>query len=173
MTFISKFTVILLSILLLFSACKKDDPILEDENEFIHLVKIEFKDSLGQNTYTWKDKIGGDTIYLKPEQKYSVAVSFYTLSVNQVDIDITDEIIADNLSHQVFYSSDPSSLLSIAYEDKDDKGLPLGIKTSMTTSNTLNQGTLRVLLKHYSAEKDGNSASGSTDADVSFVVKID
>jgi hypothetical protein len=115
MNYISKITFVLISTVLLFNSCKKDYPILEDENEFIHLVKIEFTDSLGQNTYTWKDKIGGDTIYLKADQKYSVAVSFYTLSVNQVDIDITDEIIGDNLSHQVFYTSDPSSLLSITY----------------------------------------------------------
>jgi hypothetical protein len=51
----SKLSFIFLSSILLFNSCKKDDPTPEDENELISQVKIEFTDSLGQQTYIWKN----------------------------------------------------------------------------------------------------------------------
>lgn len=171
MNYIAKTTILFLSTFILFSACKKDDPIYEDENELIQLVKIEFTDSSTQETYTWKDG-KSDTIQLTRNQEYAVLVSFYNLDKNQNEINITDEIIEDSDAHQVFYTSEPSSSLSVTYEDKDDRDFPIGIQTSMTTSNSAQEGKLRIVLKHYSDKKDGLSTSGSTDIDVKFVVNI-
>lgn len=171
MKYLSKFTFLLLSTVLFFNACKKDDPILEDENELIHQVRIEFIDSTSENTYTWNTS-SSDTILLKANQKYAVKVSFFTLSKEQKDIDITNEIRDENYAHQVFYTSTPSDLLSVTYEDKDNNNLPLGIETTFTTSSSVQDGKLRILLKHYSSAKDGKPTSGSTDVDVNFNVKI-
>lgn len=172
MTLFSKFTFLLFSTVVLLNSCKKDDPILEDENEFIHQVNIEFTDSENQNIYTWE--VGSsDTILLKADQEYTVQVSFYSLDKAQNEINITEEILEESDAHQLFYTSTPSNLISVTYEDKDINGQPLGLQTSMKTSDISQEGKLRIQLKHYAAGKDGNVTSGSTDADVSFVVKID
>lgn len=167
----SKLSFLLLSTILLFNACKKDDPTPEDENELISQVKIEFTDSLGQQTYSWKNG-KSDTINLAKNQKYTTKVYFYSLDKEQNNIDITNEISEENDQHQLFYTTNPSDLLSTTYEDQDINGLPLGLSMSMMTTNESKTGTLRIQLKHYAVEKDGKPTSGSTDADINFNVKI-
>ena len=170
MTIFSKMTFLILSTVLIFSACTKDDPVLEDENELINQVKIEITDTVRQKTYTWMEG-NIDTIFLFANQDHSVKIAFFGLSSNQVEIDITEEIKEENDAHQIFYTSNPSDLLSISYEDQDENGIPVGLNMSMTSGSS-KEGTLRIQLKHYAAGKDGKITSGSSDIDLEFPVVI-
>lgn len=152
-----------------FTSCKKDDPVHEHENEFINAVRIEFIGGDETKIFEWnKDTI--DPIVLAAGTIYQVNVSF--LSIEHHEEDITPEIQEDGHNHQIFITTAPSELLQIKYTDLDKNGLPIGIKSEITTTSA-GSGSLRLLLKHYSGNKDGNASNGSTDADISFPLTVE
>jgi hypothetical protein len=110
-----------------------------------------------------------DTIRLLSGRSYSVALSLLNES-NPTDVeDITAEVRDEAADHQVFYTVGGPGL-SVAYADQDDNGLPLGLSTTQTTTES--PGTLTVTLKHQPGLKSSTStiATGETDVEVTFVV---
>jgi hypothetical protein len=157
-----------------FSGCKKDDPEPDDENELITTVVLTFsKTGEPDAVFRWKDLSGVktiDTIKLKASSVYNLKTTFLDESKSPVE-DITEEIEEEEDEHQVFYLSSPAGLITFEYKDIDKKGLPVGLSMGSTTS-TPAVGSLRVVLKHAPGIKDGNFATGSTDADVTFPVVL-
>lgn len=156
------------SMALSFTACKKDDPVHEHENEFINGIRMEFVNGEEKKVFEWIEKGNIDSIVLTPGTKYQVYVSFLDIDHEE---DITEEIKEDGHNHQVFITTTPSDLLQVAYTDQDKNGLPVGIESDITTTSA-GTGTLRLQLKHYAGNKDGNAASGSTDVSVDFSLVV-
>lgn len=153
-----------------FTACKKDDPVHEHENEFINAVRIEFVNGEETKVFEWIEKGNTDSIVLTAGTQYQVNVSF--LNIDHHEEDITTEVKEDGHNHQIFITTSPSDLLQITYTDLDKNGLPIGIESEIITSSA-GTGTLRLQLKHYSGNKDGNASSGSTDVDTTFPITIE
>ncbi len=151
-----------------FTACKKDDPVHEHENEFINAVRIEFIGGEETKVFEWNED-AVDPIVLTAGTLYQTNITF--LNIEHHEEDITHEIEEDGHNHQVFITTTPADLLQIKSTDKDKNGLPIGIESEITTTS-VNAGSLRVLLKHYSGNKDGNPSNGSTDVDISFPLTI-
>lgn len=162
---------ILFILLVAFSltACKKDDPVHEHENELINTVKIQFVLDEDVQTFEWKDGTP-EKITLLADNVYKVNISFFNIDHHEEDI--THEIEEDGVNHQIFLSSTPADLFDVTYTDKDENDKPIGLASDFKTKSSAASGTLRVLLKHYSGDKNGSPSSGSTDIDVQFPIEI-
>jgi hypothetical protein len=156
--------------------CKKDDG-PDDEGELITTVLLTFTPAGGgaSSTFAWRDiDLSGN-----PEiQPISLSAgTVYTLSVEILDEtknpaeDITEEIEEEDDEHQIFYFSNPGSLLTLTYQDEDAAGLPVGL-SMRAVAGPAGSGTLRAVLKHAPGIKDGQFATGSTDFDVTFPVTL-
>ncbi len=166
-----------------FNACKDDDKDdnHDDENELITTAKITFTHSVSGTTKTfgWSQPGGPgttitvDTIRLHPDSLYQAAITILDESKNPVS-DVTEEIKELQDDHQFFYTSG-TGRLTISNLDKDSKNLPLGLHFSAQTSTNGNaNGTLKVVLKHYTtaAPKSTDPQVGSTDLDITFPVIV-
>jgi hypothetical protein len=156
--------------------CKKDDG-PDDENELITTILLTFTPDEGgaSSTYAWRDiEMNGNpeiqTISLSAGTVYTLSVEVLDETKNPVD-NITEEIEAENDEHQIFYFSNPGSLLTLTYQDQDAGGLPVGLNMRVVTG-TSGTGTLRAVLKHAPGTKDGQFATGTTDFDVTFPVTL-
>lgn len=170
------------SLLFSFSSCKKDEePEPEDEQELITTVtlRLDPQDTeKGQSvTATWRDLDGPggqpatkETLTLKPNMVYNGILTFLDESQVGQTHDITAEITEKADEHQVFYVVTPQGLISIQTTDRDNRNLPLGLSTTVTTEETTGAGTIRVVLKHQPRLKTSNSTinTGETDVDIVF-----
>jgi hypothetical protein len=71
----------------------------------------------------------------------------------------------------MLYNIDPSGLIAVRIQDKDSKGLPLGLMSSWATSDSTN-GWLRMILRHQPGTKNGTETPGSTDFEADFPVVV-
>lgn len=152
-----------------FTACKKDDPTHEHENEFINAIRVEFSKDGETQTFDWIEGGIKDTISLLANTTYEAKV--YFLHFEHEEHDITPEIEEEGDKHQVFITTNPTNLLQINYTDKDKNGKPIGIESNISSVNS-GTGSLRILLKHYTTTKDGNPSNGSTDVDIIYPIII-
>lgn len=180
--------IIITVLVLCLSACpsKKKDPIPPNEEEVITTL-----------TYTLQPKGGGDAVVFKFQDKdgdggNAPIKSTDTLKANTTYTgtlellneqespaeDVTKEINEEAKEHQFFFESTLSSL-TVAYDDKDADGRPLGLKSTLTTK-AKGEGELKITLRHEpNKSADGVSegkianAGGGTDIEVSFTVYVD
>jgi hypothetical protein len=126
-----------------------------------------------------------DEIVLDSEADYDLTVAFLEEDADGAFVDISDEILDDGESHQVFFLTDAP--VSIAYADLDDGGLPIGLEAEAVTA-AAGVGALRVVLRHMPPESDVAvkvaglaeqveadgiaSIGGDSDVDVSFDVTV-
>ena len=92
--------------------------------------------------------------------------------------DITAEVRDEAEEHQFFFQSTASGL-SVAYDDLDADGKPIGLTTTITTQGA-STGTLTITLKHEPVKDasgvsmgDITNAGGETDIEVTFDVGIE
>ena len=155
--FYSIFTVVSL---LCLTGCPKSstttpaDPEVPNEQEVITTL-----------TYTLKPDGGGDVVAFKFQDKdgdggndpvKSVSVlkantsytgSFELLNEQESPAEnITEEIDKEADEHQFFFESTVAGL-TVAYDDKDANGKPVGLKTNLTTKDAA-EGTLKITLRH-------------------------
>lgn len=175
----------LLSIFIALSSCEKD-PQIPNEEELITTV-----------TYTLTPVSGGDPVIFsfrdldgdggqspvvvlgrpKANTVYNAVVGLYNESVSPVDT-ITNEVAAEGLEHQFFYTfSDVNT--SFIYTDFDTENHPIGISTKVTTGAP-SEGLVTIILRHLpdkfaSGVRDGDisNAGGETDIEVSFLIIIE
>ena len=133
------------------------------------VVTLTFKDLDGEGGLDGTTTISGP---LKANTTYTGAVSFLNETESPTE-NITEEVIAEGDEHEVFYTTTVSGL-TISKTDDDKNGDPLGIETSLTTSNAAT-GTITIVLIHEPLKPNNGtstSAGGSTDAEVTFAVQI-
>jgi len=181
----------LVSSSLLFS-CKKDPdqvatPQKPNEGEVITTVTMEFTDTespFSKTTATIRDpdgKVGNDavqvdTIKLQANRTYNVEVLLLDETKNPIDT-ISQEVEEEGDEHQFFYTKTNADM-EIKSIDADKNGVPIGLKTIITTggATTGKNGTLLVTLKHQDDKKpksgEGDINIGDTDIEVPFPVII-
>lgn len=155
------------TMLLLTSACNDDDPEPVNEEEVITTVRLTFVPVGGGATVVanWKDMDGDggnpptvDNIQLKANTVYDLTVKF----LNELETpaeDITEEIEEEADEHQIFFQYTGTNM-TIAYNDADKDGKPLGLKNKATTT-TAGSGALTVTLRHEPNKNAAGVASGN------------
>ncbi|HEX8546830.1 MAG TPA: hypothetical protein VF691_07695 [Cytophagaceae bacterium] len=175
-----------------FFSCKKDPdkvaiPINPNEGELITTVTLTFiekENPLNKVIAAFRDPDGDgpkgitqwDTIRLDANKTYDVEALLLDETKTPLDT-ISNEVKEEGDGHQLFYiASNPS--LTITYADKDENGVPIGLKTVFKTGNaaTGKDEVVKVLLKHQGKDKpksgSGDINVGDTDINVTFPVII-
>ena len=185
---------------MLFSSCSDDDPKKEDVPELITQVALTFTPTDGGDPVVGtandpdgegvQDLVIDGPINLATNKSYTLSI---TLTNGLADItdpayDITAEVAEESDEHMFFFSwtntlfFDPAGDGNIDnrkddvnYQDEDNNGLPLGLKTEWKTEATPASGVFRVMLKHQPELKSASSDSttGETDLYISFAVTVE
>ena len=81
------------------------------------------------------------------------------------------------MEHQFFFTATGANL-TVGYADEDDNGNPLGLVTTLTTSDA-SSGTIQVVLRHEPDKSatgvqsgDITNAGGETDIEVTFDITL-
>ena len=171
--------------MLFITSCKKDDPIIENEEELITTliytltpeaggapVVLSFQDLDGDGAIT--PIITGGT--LAANTSYNGSLQLLNESVNPAE-DITVEVQEEAEDHQFFFQNNISGL-SIAYTDEDENGHPIGLSSKISTTGS-GSGTITVTLRHEPIKTapgvssgDITNAGGETDIEVAFDVVV-
>jgi hypothetical protein len=159
-TLLSAFTLLAIA----NTGCNKHD----DEEELITTLKLtavnKTTGAITTATFADPDGDGGngptkfDTLQLNIGTVYETSISVLDESKTDV-VDITAEVVKEAAEHQFYYTTTASGV-TIATTDVDANGLPLGVKTTMTTS-TASTGRLQIKLKH---KPDGLKKASDSDA---------
>lgn len=167
--------------LTLFTSCKKEDPVIPNEEEVITTL-----------TYTLTPVSGGDPVILQfrdldgdggnapvyttdalaANTTYSGTLELLNETVNPVD-NTTDEIREESDQHQFFFLADGPNI-QVNYDDVDANGNPVGLESTAITG-AASTGTFTVILRHQpNKPNDGtlDDAGGETDIQVTFDVTI-
>lgn len=172
----------IISLAVIFSACKKEDPIIPNEEELIttliyrleplgagDIIELKFQDLDGE---------GGNppeitTSPLQAGTTYQGSI----IMLNELEnppVNISDEVEAEAETHQIFYVMDALKS-EIEYMDDDLDGYPLGLLTSLTTG-TATTGSLTIVLRHEPKKPNNGTpqdAGGETDIEVTFDLTIE
>ncbi len=173
-------------------SCSSDDdaPVVINEEEVITTVQLTLVDTSNpNNTFVLKstdlDGDGPDAPVLSPTTStvlnqsatYTGTLTFSNETVSPAD-DITTEILAEALDHQVFFNN-ASNIVSFTYNDQDTDGNPLGLNTSFTTTTAVGTGNLVITLRHTPNKTgfgvsggDITNAGGETDIEVTFPIEV-
>jgi hypothetical protein len=166
--------------LVLLSSCKSDT--VAANNEYITTVKLilqnqdstSVRDTFQYINFNESQNIPPshvDTIRLRARSSYAVQVALLNETATPVRY-LTDTIIAMADNHLMIYGIDPASgFLSVKMNDKDSKGLPLGLMSTWTTAGSTH-GWLRMILRHQQSSKNGTQKPGSTDFEADFPVIV-
>lgn len=176
----------ILSLLLLFTACEDDEPVLENEEEVITTATLTLFPVGGTDTMVLSfedlDGDGGQApiisgATLSANTEYTGVLSLFNASVDPPE-NIGIEVQEEGEEHQIFYLSEGGLEATVAYTDEDDKGRPIGLETTLTTG-AASTGTLRVILRHEPSKDasgveggDISNAGGETDIEVDFPVTV-
>lgn len=180
------FLVTLLSAVFVWTACEDDDPEIPNPEELIttltmqltptgggSAVTLEFKDLDGEGGMD--GTITGGT--LAASSTYTATIELLNEAETPVEI-ITTEVEEEGEEHQFFFLTNGGLDLTVAYDDTDAGGDPVGLAT-MVTTGAASSGTLTVILRHEPVkdavgvrEGDITNADGETDIEVDFPVTI-
>ena len=187
---ITLFIVTIASLGLIFVSCKKNKDIdcpagqiqqgekCVEEQELITTLRITFSNGGNDTTFVYSDPdgIGGgspviDSILLSGGLVYDVTIQLWDESKNPNE-NLTSEVQQKGNEHQLFYTISTGLELFHFYNDQDANTKPIGITNTMNTA-AASTGSLKITLKHQpNGSKDGNIATGETDVEVTFGVRI-
>jgi len=177
----------IISILFTIS-CGKDepeDPIIPNEEELITTVTYTLTPHGGGNvvTLTFEDLDGDGGNAPIITDGVLIANTTYDgklVLLNEVASpteNITEEVEEEGVDHQFFFQSSISDV-TVAYDDEDANGNPIGLSTILTT-NEAGEGTITVTLRHEPAKTepsvstgDITNAGGETDIEITFNVEV-
>ncbi len=168
-----------------FTACKKEDTVIPNEEEVITTV-----------TYTLTPVGGGAAVVfsyqdLDGDGGNPPVITNGTLAANttyngRLELlnelespagDISAEVLAEGDEHQIFFSNTTNGV-SIIYKDQDADGNPIGLTSELTTIGTAT-GKLTITLRHEPAKTAGGvaagditNAGGETDIEVTFDLDV-
>ncbi|MGV3561072.1 hypothetical protein [Larkinella arboricola] len=159
---------------------KADEPQPADENELITTVNLTFTEqgTTTSQTFLWQDKDGDggqaptrfDKITLKPNTTYDLTVELLDESKTPTE-NISDEVAEESDEHLFVFTTNPATLATYTYADKDANNLPIGLKGTLKT-NAAAAGKLRVQLRHQAGTKDGTAGPGTSDVDLTFDLTV-
>lgn len=167
----------LVFVALLFS-CKDPEPIHEEE--VINKITWEFTapdNSTVTASYTDPDGDGPNPAQvinanLVPNTTYTARLRLFN-TLGTTEAEITPEVIEESTEHQVFYLHAVGGL-TIAYDDQDSNGKPVGLNTRVTTTSPA-AGPIRIVLRHRPDKAaagvqngDITKAGGESDIDISI-----
>lgn len=188
-----KFYALALLAALTFSSCSNDDDNVAppvNEQELITTVTaiytpegggtaitLQYKDLDGEGANPPVITISGN---FEQNKTYNGAVTFKNELANPAE-DITSEIVEESLAHQLFYQT-TGTLNPFTYgkatSNFDKNGKPIGLQSVFVTTGAAT-GNLTITLRHEPnksgenvANGDITNAAGSTDAEVSFSIKV-
>jgi len=171
-------------LIIILSACEKDDPVIPNEEELITTLTYTMTASGGAPvvlSFQDLDGDGGNTPIISADglsanTTYAGVISLLNEQSSPAD-NITDEVAEEDEEHQLFYQSSVSGL-TIAYTDQDADGNPVGLQTTLTTGDP-GSGTLTITLRHEPmkgatgvAQGDITNAGGETDIEVTFNINV-
>lgn len=174
--------IVLFSVLI--SSCSGDDdtPIPVNEEEIITSVIATLVSDTETITLSSRD-LDGDgpnapvvTVSgnLKIGKTYAGTVQFLNETVTPAE-NITEEVEEEAEEHQLFFLPRNRLDVTIAYDNADGQGNPLGTRFILETPS-LSSGTLNITLRHEPKKpNDGTleDAGGETDASVSFDITVE
>ena len=172
----------LMAIALLTTSCGDDEVEIPIEEEVITTLNYTLTAGASTVTLSFQDLDGdggnaptitGGT--LAANTAYSGSIELLNESETPAE-DITEEIEEEDEEHQFFFEA--TNGISIAYEDEDPNGNPIGLANTLTTGAAGN-GTVTVILRHEPnkggdgvAGGDITNAGGETDIEVTFDVTV-
>lgn len=170
---------------MVFTSCEKEDPDIPNEEEVITTLTYTLTPSGGGTAVVLSfqdlDGDGGDDPIitdgtLAANTTYEGALVLSNEQESPAE-DITVEILDEDEEHQFFFTTTVTGL-AISYADQDGAGNPLGLSSSLTTTDA-GSGTMTIILRHEpnksaSGVSDGDiaNAGGETDIEVSFNVTV-
>ena len=180
------FIVIMAVILSVLNSCKKDDPVIPNEEEVITTLIYTLTPSQGGTPKVLKfqdlDGDGGNAPVISTDTLD--ANTIYTgqlelLNEQETPADTTtNEIRDENQEHQFFFDESTNLNITVNYNDTDPDGNPVGIENILTTGEA-SSGTLTIILRHQPdkfatgvSQGDITNAGGETDIQVEFDVII-
>lgn len=134
---------LLLSIVVAFASCKKDDPVLEVDQEEYDIIKVAFtnlsdtSDILTIN-FDKNGKAEKSHYHLLPNQKYKMEITLFNNGK-----DINHEFIEEIDEHKFFFLAPEEAVTNYIYQDKD-----LGLKGEITFGSYDSSFELIALLRH-------------------------
>lgn len=169
-----------------FTSCSDDDdpPAPVNEEEVITTMNVMLNDGTTTKMLTVTDDDGDgpnapviSTDDLDANTTYQGTVEFLNELESPVE-DITAEVAEEDEAHQVFYVASSSLDVTVAYNDQDANGNPLGLDFTLTTG-AASGGTLTVTLVHEGdknaagvSDGDPTNAGGETDIEAAFPISI-
>ncbi len=177
--------ILFITSLVLTSCSNKEDPKIPNEEEVITTLKYTLTPNEGGTTVILRFKdldgdggnapiITGGT--LNSNKTYTGTLVLLNEQKSPAE-NVTTEIQEENEDHQFFFKTNIAGL-TVAYNDKDANGNPLGLQSTVTTTNA-GKGTLTVILRHEPnksasgvASGDITNAGGETDIEVTFDITI-
>ncbi len=175
----SLFLMGLLSVgLLVSTSCDRDkdnDP--DNEQELITTIALTFTSSSGSVTFTARDLDGDggnppvvEPVVLNANTDYVLTIKFLDETQTPPE-DITKEVQEESDEHLICFAV-TGAMPAPTIQDKDDKGKPLGLNSTLRTG-AAGTGTLKVTLKHEPNKNAANPCTtGDTDAEQTFPVTI-
>jgi hypothetical protein len=185
-----KFYALALVASLALSSCEKDDPIPVNEEELITTVTAIYTPVGGGTAITlqYKDLDGeganAPVITISSpfaqNKTYNGTVTIKNEAASPA-VDITPEIIAEGVDHQLFYQK-TGTLNAFTYgtavSNLDTNGKPVGLQSVFMTTGAAS-GNLKITLRHEPNKSGANVASGditnaggATDAEVTFTISV-
>lgn len=168
----------LVLIVALFS-CKKEDPHVPHEEEVITTLEYKLTPTNGGNSITFlfsdPDGDGGNaptitTSALAVNTTYNGEIVLKNETETPAE-DMTPEVKKEGTAHQFFFAG---TNVSVSTTDEDSKGNPLGLKSTLTTSNA-GASKLKITLKHEPKKPNNGTlsdAGGETDIEVEFTFDV-
>jgi hypothetical protein len=175
-----------LTAMLLFTGCKKDDTPAPEEQELITTLRLNVTDSNQTRSFTYRVENGFgsttagtiqiDTVVLQPNRSYEATIAVLNEKATPAE-NITAEIIGEKDVHLFLYNSAPGSgngSILASNGDTDSQGRPFNQRIRLTTGGAGN-GQLTITLIHQPVNKSATApenAGGETDAEAIFPVKV-
>lgn len=170
---------------ILFSACKKDDPIIPNEEEVITTLTYTLTPMDGGApvvlSFQDLDGDGGNAPILtngtiEANKNYTGVLDLLNEQASPAE-SITAEVAEEGEDHQFFFQTTIAGL-TISYDDQDGNRQPIGLKTNLMATNT-GEGTITITLRHEpnkaaTGVADGEiaNAGGETDIAVTFEINV-
>lgn len=187
---ISRWIIIPGLLMFLISGCNDEAPVVQNNNEPITNMRVVLTPDQNNPPAVFSfedlDFAGGQdpnviADNLRTEVSYSGEITLFNNAVVPPET-VHEEIAFEGTSHQFFFtgSAIDNALISIAYDDSDNSGNPIGLQLVLNSGNTPGTGNLQITLRHNLDKNapgvsngDITNAGGSNDLVANFQIVVE